>query len=70
MYNATLSKQTELEAALSKVESELQEALDTKKALEEQKWVYRSSRQVILSLLLIQEKQLSVSGERICTNTG
>ena len=25
---------------------------------------------VILSLLLIQERQLSVSGERMCTDTG
>ena len=37
VYTATLSKQTELEAALAKVETDLKEALDVKKNLEEQK---------------------------------
>ena len=37
VYTATLSKETELKAALAKVETELKEALDVKKNLEEQK---------------------------------
>ena len=31
---------------------------------------YEIISRVILSLLLIQERQLSVSGERMCTSTG
>ena len=32
--------------------------------------VYKIFSMIILSLLLIQEGQLSVSGERMCINTG
>ena len=37
VYTATLSKQPELEVALAKMETELKEALDVKKNLENQK---------------------------------